>query len=157
MGAGTLRRSSCQNPRRRGKAGIPRRGYRNGPTWSEYESVAYHVRRTDQPKQHFVFAEPVKDIRTMKMIFPFPDQGPLYASKVGLGDLTERNIFRCLYRLQPSSYISHLLGHEGPGSVLSCLKRRGWSSALSAGCDMDTVGFDFFTVRVDLTLEGLCE
>ena len=34
----------------------------------------------------------------------------------------------------PSSrYISHLLGHEGEGSVLSYLKAKGWANELSAG------------------------
>ena len=29
--------------------------------------------------------------------------------------------------------VGHLLGHEGPGSLLSLLKARGWADALCAG------------------------
>ncbi|KAI5449830.1 metalloprotease [Naganishia albida] len=85
---------------------------------------------------HFVFTEPAKDIRNLKMYFPFPDLGPLYEAK-------------------PHVYLSHLLGHEGRGSLLSYLKRQGWASSLSAGCQLHTVGFDLFNISVDLTCLGL--
>jgi insulysin len=49
---------------------------------------------------------PVKDVRTFQMTFPLPDMQPYYKSK-------------------PTRYVSHLLGHEGPGSILSLLKTRG--------------------------------
>lgn len=62
-----------------------------------------------------------------------------------------------LYLLQPQAYLSHLIGHEGHGSLLSYLKRRGWANSLSAGCRMNTVGFDFFSIETDLSPEGLCK
>ena len=37
------------------------------------------------------------------------------------------------YDSKPDEYASHLLGHEGAGSLLSALKARGWASALCAG------------------------
>lgn len=36
-------------------------------------------------------------------------------------------------QLTTNRYISHLLGHEGEGSILSYLKNKGWANELSAG------------------------
>ncbi|EFJ46374.1 hypothetical protein VOLCADRAFT_105585 [Volvox carteri f. nagariensis] len=60
-----------------------------------------------------------------------------------------------LYREQPLGYLSHLLGHEGEGSVFALLKAAGWASALWAGESGGGMSFtSFFTVHVDLTEEG---
>lgn len=56
---------------------------------------------------------------------------------------------------QPVHYIAHLLGHEGPGSLLSTLKEKGWCNSLVSGKRSAARGFDFFTVYVDLTEEGI--
>ena len=79
---------------------------------------------------------PIKEIRSLHLSFPIPDQHPHYRS-------------------QPSHYVSHLIGHEGPGSLLSELKRRGWSNSLSSGARDAAQGFAFFNVDVDLSPEGL--
>ncbi|PIO70585.1 peptidase M16 inactive domain protein [Teladorsagia circumcincta] len=50
---------------------------------------------------------PIKDSRSLTIRFPIPD-------------LQEE------YKSNPAHYISHLLGHEGKGSLLSELKRLGW-------------------------------
>ena len=52
--------------------------------------------------------------------------------------------------------MSHLLGHEGDGSILSLLKRKGWALELSAGLYSGGKGFEFFKICVELTEEGLC-
>ncbi|KAG5462150.1 MAG: Metalloenzyme, LuxS/M16 peptidase-like protein [Olpidium bornovanus] len=49
---------------------------------------------------------PVKDMRLLEIAWPYPDQEEHFTSK-------------------PSQYIGHLLGHEGPGSILSYLKKKG--------------------------------
>ncbi|KAM5351566.1 hypothetical protein ACJ41O_004289 [Fusarium nematophilum] len=59
------------------------------------------------------FAKPVMDSRELNLYFPFIDEEFLYAS-------------------QPSRYISHLIGHEGPGSIMSYIKSKGWANGLSA-------------------------
>jgi insulysin len=59
--------------------------------------------------------------------------------------------------LQPSSFISHFIGHEGRGSVLSYLKGKGWVNSLRAGPFHPAAGFDAFKITVDLTPEGLGE
>lgn len=48
------------------------------------------------------------------------------------------------------SYISGLLGDEGPGSVLSSLKAGGLATSLRASVDLDTPGFALLSVAVTL-------
>ena len=57
---------------------------------------------------------PVKESRTLLVSWALPSLRNAYATK-------------------PDSYLSHLIGHEGPGSILSHLKAKGWASGLSAG------------------------
>ena len=63
------------------------------------------------------------------------------------------------YRSKSAQYLCHLLGHEGPGSLLSELKRVGFSSAVSAGvtdgCIDNNSMFAVFNVTVSLTPKGL--
>lgn len=47
---------------------------------------------------------------------------------------------RRYYTTKPDHYISHLVGHEGPGSLLSALKARGWVTDLCAGVEDDGYG-----------------
>ncbi|KAL3660899.1 hypothetical protein V7S43_013917 [Phytophthora oleae] len=64
------------------------------------------------------------------------------------------------YRQKPWSYVGHLLGHEGPESTASTLKRRQWATDVIAGTS-DRDGYEFgsfgsvFEVRVTLTERGL--
>ncbi|KAI0818412.1 peptidase M16 inactive domain-containing protein [Xylaria sp. FL0064] len=60
------------------------------------------------------------------------------------------------YENQPSWYISHLMGHEGPGGILSLLKSRGWASSLSAWTEEVCPGTpSIFNCEVCLTKKGL--
>ncbi|KAH7461785.1 hypothetical protein FOMA001_g18795 [Fusarium oxysporum f. sp. matthiolae] len=54
------------------------------------------------------------DSRELNLYFPFIDEELMFAT-------------------QPSRYISHLIGHEGPGSIMSYIKSKGWANGLSAG------------------------
>lgn len=57
---------------------------------------------------------------------------------------------------QPSRYLSHQIGHEGPGSILSFLKKKGWATSLSAsGSGNGAPGFEFLRVSVHMTALGL--
>ncbi|KAK9803974.1 hypothetical protein WJX72_009535 [[Myrmecia] bisecta] len=59
------------------------------------------------------------------------------------------------YRAAPCSYLSHLLGHEGEGSVFALLKKQGWATGLSAGEGGSSFSTrSFFMVKVELTDEG---
>ncbi|CRK98493.1 CLUMA_CG011850, isoform A, partial [Clunio marinus] len=79
---------------------------------------------------------PVKDSRSLTISFQIPD-------------LDEH------YRCGPEHYISHLVGHEGSGSILSELKSRGWCNNLVGGASSSAKGFGFFEIMVDLTEEGI--
>lgn len=52
---------------------------------------------------------------------------------------------------QADHYVSHLIGHEGAGSLLSALKARGWATGLSAGINEEGYSCNsfvsLFTVR----------
>ncbi|KAL1917702.1 uncharacterized protein VTP21DRAFT_3536 [Calcarisporiella thermophila] len=82
-----------------------------------------------------VFVKSVKDVRGLELTFPFSDQ-------------------HRLFRVRPGRYLSHLIGHEGKGSILSLLKKKGWANFLSAGSN-HSAGFEFFKIWVDLTENGL--
>lgn len=83
------------------------------------------------------FAKPVMDSRELNLFFPFLDEEFLYES-------------------QPSRYISHLIGHEGPGSIMSYIKSKGWANSLSAGAYPICPGTGgIFDCQIRLTKEGL--
>ena len=62
-----------------------------------------------------------------------------------------------LYKIQPSRYFSHLIGHEGPGSVLAFLKQKGWVISLRAGAESLSPDVGIFSISMSLTDEGLGE
>lgn len=51
--------------------------------------------------------------------------------------------------------MSALFGHEGRSSILTVLKKRGWSSKLSAGNKFEARGIELFDIDVDLTEKGV--
>lgn len=56
---------------------------------------------------------------------------------------------RPLYKSEPLSYLSQMLGHEGEGSVFALLKGRGWASGLVAGESGASIASrSFFYVKV---------
>ena len=83
-----------------------------------------------------IFAKPVMDQRTLDICFPYQDEEHLYES-------------------QPSRYISQLIGHEGPGSILAYTKAKGWANGLSAGPSSVCPGSALFQISIKLTEEGL--
>ncbi|SCZ96677.1 BZ3500_MvSof-1268-A1-R1_Chr4-4g07543 [Microbotryum saponariae] len=103
----------------------------------------------------------IKDTPQLRIEFPSPDSRAHWSSKVRgevfslkVEILTDRKSERLL-AVQPSSFLSHYVGHEGPGSILAELKRRGWATSLSAGGGNGAAGFDFFRINVGLTAVGL--
>ncbi|PHH91307.1 hypothetical protein CDD83_1011 [Cordyceps sp. RAO-2017] len=83
------------------------------------------------------FAKPVMDSRELNLSFPFIDEESLFES-------------------QPSRYIGHLIGHEGPGSIMSYVKSKGWVNSLSACAYPVCPGTPgIFDVQIRLTEEGL--
>ena len=59
------------------------------------------------------------------------------------------------YRHKLISFIAHLLGDEGPGSLLSYLKQQGLVNQLSAGGGIDGSNYKDFTIAFELTDAGL--
>ncbi|CAF1172849.1 unnamed protein product [Adineta steineri] len=59
-----------------------------------------------------------------------------------------------LYYCNPVSYLSHLIGHEGDGSLLSYLKKLGLANKPVAR-EYCSFSFNFFTISLVLTIKGL--
>ncbi|MBL09803.1 MAG: hypothetical protein CL402_04670 [Acidiferrobacteraceae bacterium] len=80
--------------------------------------------------------KPIKEIRQAVFSFSIPSVTTRYPEK-------------------PLSYIANLLGHEGEGSLLAALKKRGWAEALSAGGGLSYEKYGTFEVNISLTKTGL--
>lgn len=80
--------------------------------------------------------EPVKEIRRLQFSFPLPE--------------THSN-----YQHKPVQFLSHLLGHEGEGSLLALFKEKGWAEGLNSGRSLSTKGENLLVVQVQLTRSGL--
>ncbi len=80
--------------------------------------------------------KPLIETRRLTFTFPIESVRPHYQSK-------------------PLNYIASILGHEGQGSILAALKKRGWAEALSAGGGyMDGVQ-GVVDISIKMTPEGL--
>eukprot|EP01041_Mallomonas_annulata_P009052 gene9052-18749_t len=79
---------------------------------------------------------PVKDSKGVDFSFLLPPVDEFYHSK-------------------PTSYLAHLIGHEGPGSILSLLKKKGWANGLSAHTAESLHDFAAFGINVELTDNGV--
>ncbi len=78
---------------------------------------------------------PLRDKRELQLTWPMPPVRPLY-------------------RAPPTRLLSHLLGHEGEGSVFAVLHRLGWASGVHAGLGTSQNDFCLFEVTVSLTELG---
>ncbi len=79
---------------------------------------------------------PVKETRKLALTFPLPNVDEYYDKK-------------------PLTFLSHLIGYEGDGSLLSLLKAKGWVNQLSAGGGISGANFKDFGVNFGLTPLGL--
>ncbi|WP_051234845.1 insulinase family protein [Marinimicrobium agarilyticum] len=80
--------------------------------------------------------EPEKEIRRLSLLFPIPVSNEVLTHK-------------------PLHYISHLLGHEGEGSLLSLLKDLGWAEGLVAGRRQQDRHSGLFQISIELTELGV--
>jgi insulysin len=89
---------------------------------------------------HVVKIVPVQDLRQVTLSWPI-----VYKDEKDHKDalLTKQ-----------AAYVSHVIGHEGPGSLLSYLKRKGWVNGLTAGGESDLSDFETFDVTASLTRSG---
>lgn len=81
------------------------------------------------------YIESIKDVRLLELAWIIPSTEADYLSKSAF-------------------YVSHLLGHEGKGSLLSLLKNKAWANSLMAGPCKETKPFAFFSISIDLTTDG---
>ena len=79
---------------------------------------------------------PLKEIHRLELEFPLPST------------LSH-------YRVHPLTYLAHFIGHEGEGSLLSVLKRKGWATKLNAGGSSLDTREALFQISIDLTPAGL--
>ena len=96
--------------------------------------------------------------------FPLP-QNPLHDTTITIAPAVRDEhriviVFQlpCLeacYPKKSEEYLSHLIGHEGKGSLLAALKMRGWATELCAGISDQTSAAYIFEVSIQLTEAGL--
>ncbi|XP_013165339.1 PREDICTED: insulin-degrading enzyme [Papilio xuthus] len=99
------------------------------PSWPQHPYPPELCRRR-------AYVLPIKDLRTLSIEFPIPD-------------------YLKYYKNGPLYYLTSLVGHEGPGSLLAALKDKGWVDSLVGDARTGARGFGFFAVHVDLTEDGL--
>ena len=80
--------------------------------------------------------EPVRELRAITLSFAIPPVPPHHPA-------------------HPLALVAHLLGHEGPGSLLSALKARGWAEGLNVGLGMRHRDFATFGITIHATEAGL--
>ena len=90
----------------------------------------------DSTWKQFYRVIPVKERRKLVLYFPTPSTYPLYLTK-------------------PLRLLSHCVGHEGPGSILSYLKKQGWGTELSAGTGTQSQYFSLFEISIKLSEDGV--
>jgi len=83
-----------------------------------------------------MYIKPVKEIRELRFTFPLPEIISQYQHK-------------------PVQLLSNLIGHEGDGSILALLKKKGWAESLSAGRSLSTRHASTMVVGIGLTKSGL--
>jgi insulysin len=79
--------------------------------------------------------KPIRSMRKLVLMFPVPSTCKVIDQS-------------------PVSLLSHLLGHEGPGSSFAILQNLGWISSLSAGSRVSAPDFTLFQIDLALTLDG---
>jgi insulysin len=84
---------------------------------------------------------PVQELRQVSVTWPI-----IYNQEEGRSDAL---------LIKQANYAAHLIGHEGPGSLLSYLKKRGWVNSVTASSESELSDFETFEVTVGLTKKGL--
>ncbi|GAB2996166.1 insulinase family protein [Psychrosphaera aestuarii] len=83
----------------------------------------------------FICIRPVKELHKLNLTFALPSIDHLYQHKM-------------------VSFIAHIIGHEGSGSLYESLKRQGLINGLSAGNGISGQNFKDFNISVELTELG---
>jgi insulysin len=97
-------------------------------------SIPDHPFGSDE-KGTLVSVQTIMDFQAMEISFPIDEQ-------------------TSHWRFKPGSYLASLIGHEGPGSLHSYLKERGWITTLSTGVQDLARGFATFKITLHLSQNG---
>lgn len=89
----------------------------------------------ESEKFRLITMKPVKDLRSLKLIFSLPGMDDYFLSK-------------------PGEIMGFILGHEGKGSLLSLLKKENLALSLGAGTYAATADYASFSITVTLTEKG---
>ncbi|RYG06720.1 MAG: peptidase M16, partial [Chitinophagaceae bacterium] len=82
-----------------------------------------------------VSVKPLKEMRKLTFTFPMPGYSSRYQSK-------------------PVEFLSHLIGHEGAGSILALLKSLGWAESIQVSPIFKNRQQSLFHISIDLTKAG---
>ena len=105
---------------------------------NDRESLTYSPTLYDSSQlPRLIQIKPVKDLRELDLVFAAPSNLTYWRSK-------------------PTYLLSHLIGHEGKGSLLSLLKKKHYATSLAAWFDSYTFAGEFH-VKISLTEKGLKE
>ncbi len=83
----------------------------------------------------FVQIQSLKNIRKLNLIFEIDSTKKFFDKKA-------------------TYYVASLAGNESKGTILSFLKEKGWAVSLTAGVSIEHIKTDFFSLDIELTLEG---
>ncbi|ORX57728.1 hypothetical protein BCR36DRAFT_277844 [Piromyces finnis] len=83
-----------------------------------------------------IYIKPIMDISLLILIFPIPNTDEYYKEK-------------------PYHYFTHLIGHEGKGSIISLLKSKDLAYSLEVGITNIINEYDNFKIEISLTEKGL--
>jgi len=106
--------------------------------------------RTEHVTTHGVVAFGSNQLGIVREVIPFVEirQVKLYFATPPMNDPTMKES-------RPFRAISHLLGHESPGSLHSLLAEEGLINGLASGVAIDTSDFSLSTVSLTLTPKGM--
>ncbi|MCO4321996.1 insulinase family protein [Aliidiomarina quisquiliarum] len=90
-----------------------------------------------QPEQlgQWIYIKPIKEANRVLLTFALPEINTDYQHKT-------------------TSFIAHLFGYEGPNSLCSMLRAKGWITNLSAGGGASGSNFKDFNINIQLTAQG---
>jgi insulysin len=121
---------------------LPRREKQNplSPVFPRENAVHDPENPAFGPEQLGKFREviPLLESRTLKVQFITP---PVYDPE--------------LRKTRPQRVLSHLIGHESPGSLHHLLNEKGFITGLSSGAALDASDFSLFSVSLSLTPKGM--
>lgn len=101
----------------------------------DWPGLPWNIESESFKQSQLVKVKTLKAMRNLDISWLIPDQ-------------------RSKYHCKPDQYLTHLIGHEGEGSLFQALKKRGWLTSLCASCEASAHGFNFFQVSLELSPLG---